>query len=112
MTLPRGVRGKVRIWWRDPPDPDGTIWPASIEMKYRDKLGRSVTLDLHPNSLVDVDEAALLIGKSHVTVHQMVKDRTLRVAKREGKRGRLLFRVRDLKPFLPRAKPGQIWLRG
>ena len=98
-----GGHPKYEVRWENPPR-EGREWPAEL----RCKVGtRYKVIELGPRSLLTTTEVASVLNQDPATIWRWVKAGKLK-AVMKGRRA--LIPMRALKPFLPKARPGQIYL--
>ena len=94
---------KYEVIWENPPR-EGREWPAQL----RRKVGtRYVRIDLSPRSLLTTSEVASILNQDPATIWRWIRAGKLK-AVMKGRRA--LIPMRALKPFLPEARAGGIWL--
>lgn len=83
--------------WRNPPDPDGRVWPAALTRKVG---GRVVEIRLDRRSMVSISEAASIVNKDPSTVWRWIQGGRLKGIRSQG---RIRIPMSALRRYLPRS---------
>ena len=103
-----GRHPKYEVLWQTPPDEGGRLSPGESTRRVG---GRTVRIELGPRAMLSLSEVAAIVERNPATVWRWVQSGKLK-ARRSGRTGQLTVPLSALRDYLPRAKPGQIFLAG